>query len=266
MSDLILYEQTGSVVVLTLNRPDAMNAFSDAPMIDAFLAALDRIEADDAVRAVILTGAGEVFSAGGNVKHMRDKTDMFAGSEEDIRNAYLTGILKVPPRLWRLDRPVIAAVNGACYGAAVDLIALSDFRFAVPEARVGLPFVNIGIGPGDGAAWLLPRLIGQAAAAELLLTGVPIDAARGLEIGLFGRVVERASLMQEAHALADQIASRAPLAVRKTKKAMRLAQEQSLEAHLEFCASMQASLHGTQDHEEAIAAFFEKRAPKFNAH
>lgn len=265
MSDLILYEQTGSVVVLTLNRPDAMNAFSDAPMIEAFLAALDRIEADNAVRAVILTGAGDVFSAGGNVKHMRDKTEMFAGGEADIRDAYLNGILQVPPRLWALDRPLIAAVNGACFGAAVDLIALSDFRLAVPEARVGLPFVNIGIGPGDGAAWLLPRIIGQAAAAELLLTGLPIDAARGLEIGLFSKIVDRASLMQEAHLLADRIASRAPLAVRKTKQAMRVAQAQTLEAHLQFCAEMQARLHGTQDHEEAIAAFFEKRMPNFKA-
>ncbi|MDJ0683667.1 MAG: enoyl-CoA hydratase-related protein [Alphaproteobacteria bacterium] len=259
----IRYEQEEAVVTLTLNRPDALNAFSDAPMIEAFLAALDLIERDATVRAVILTGAGKAFSAGGNVKHMRDKTEMFAGGPATVKQAYLDGILRVPPRFWAFDRPVIAAVNGACFGAAVDLASMCDIRLAAPEAKIGLPFVNIGIGPGDGAAWFLPRIVGQSAAAELLLTGEPIDAEKALQIGFFSRIVPAGSLLEEAKSLARRIASRAPLAVRKTKQALRAGLEQSLRDHLQFCAEMQAALHHTEDHTEALEAFFEKREPVF---
>lgn len=255
----VLYAQTDHVVTLTLNRPDALNAFSEPAMITAFLEALARIEADAGVRAVVLTGAGKAFSAGGNVKHMRDKTDMFAGTAQDIERAYAAGIHKVPPALDQLKVPVIAAVNGPAFGAALDLVCLCDIRLAAPEARFGAPFVKIGIAPGDGAAWFLARAIGEQAAAEMLFTGEPIGAERALALGLVARIVPAGDLLADAHALAAQIAANAPRAVRYTKRLLRAQRFQTLPEHLAQCAEYQGILHGTEDHAEAIAAFFEKR-------
>lgn len=263
MSDPVLYEQDGHVVTLTLNRPDELNAFSDSAMIDAFIAVIERIKADDQVRAVVLTGTGKAFSAGGNVKHMRDKTGIFEGGPSEIRDAYLKGVLRVPPLFYGLDVPTIAAVNGACYGAAVDLVCMCDIRIASPEASFGLPFVNIGIAPGDGAAWFLPRIVGNAAAAELLLTGEPANADKAKEIGLVSKILPRPGLVAEAQRIAQRIASRAPIAVRFAKRLMREGQHQSLATHLEMCAAYQGIAHTSEDHHEALAAFFEKREPSF---
>ncbi len=263
MSEPVLYERDGHVITLTLNRPEELNAFSDSTMVDAFIAAVERVKADDAARAVVLTGAGKAFSAGGNVKHMRDKTDMFAGGSSDIRDAYKNGILRVPPLFYNLDIPTIAAVNGPCYGAATDLVCMCDIRIASPEAEFGLPFVKLGIAPGDGAAWFLPRIVGNAAAAELLLTGDPASANRAVEIGLVSKILPRAGLVAEAQRIAATIASRAPIAVRLGKRLMREGQNQSLEAHLEMCAAYQGIAHTTEDHQEALAAFFDKRPPVF---
>ncbi|WP_259780258.1 crotonase/enoyl-CoA hydratase family protein [Aestuariispira ectoiniformans] len=259
MSDPVLYEQDGAVVTLTLNRPDELNAFSEPSMIDAFLEAVDRIRRDGTVRAVVLTGAGRAFSAGGNVKHMREKTDMFAGTPAEIREAYRHGILRVPPVFYNLDIPTIAAVNGPAFGAALDLVCMCDIRLAAPEAHFGAPFVNIGIAPGDGAAWFLPRIIGQGAAAEMLLTGEPIDAETAKSVGLVSRIIPKTDLLAEAQAVAQTIAGKAPVAVKLTKKLMRDGQHTRLEPHLEMCAAYQAIAHHTDDHMEALDAFFEKR-------
>jgi enoyl-CoA hydratase/carnithine racemase len=255
----VLYDQVDHVVTLTLNRPEELNAFSEPAMIHAFLEALARVRDDRSVRAVVLTGAGKAFSAGGNVKHMRDKTDMFAGSAADVERAYADGIHRVPPLFDGLEVPVIAAVNGAAFGAALDLVCLCDIRLAAPEASFGAPFVRIGIAPGDGAAWFLARAVGEQAAAEMLFTGEPIDADKAKEIGLVSRVVDRDRLVGEAQALAAKIAANAPQAVRLTKRLLRAQRFQSLPAHLQQCAAYQAILHGTADHAEALAAFFEKR-------
>ncbi len=263
MSDPVLFEQDGHVVTLTLNRPAELNAFSDETMIEAFITAIERVKADGDVRAVVLTGAGKAFSAGGNVKHMRDKTGIFQGGPSEIRDAYLRGVLRVPPLFYGLDVPTIAAVNGPCYGAAVDLVCMCDIRIASPEAEFGLPFVNIGIAPGDGAAWFLPRIVGNAAAAELLLTGEPANAAKAKEIGLISKILPRTGIVAEAQRIAARIASRAPLAVRFAKRLMREGQHQSLATHLEMCAAYQGIAHTSEDHHEALAAFFEKRDPNF---
>ncbi len=259
----VRYQRDAHVVTLTLNRPEELNAFSDPTMIEAFLDALARIRAETDVRAVVLTGAGKAFSAGGNVKHMRDKTDMFAGTSADIERAYRDGVQRVPPALDALEVPVVAAVNGAAYGAALDLVCLCDIRLAAPEATFGAPFVRIGIAPGDGAAWLLPRAIGEQAAAEMLYTGEPIDAERAVSLGLIGRLVEADRLVEEAHAIARRIAANAPLAVQRTKRLLKAGRAQPLTAHLDQCAAAQAMLHGTDDHAEALAAFFEKRPAVF---
>ncbi|HAE03251.1 MAG TPA: enoyl-CoA hydratase [Rhodospirillaceae bacterium] len=261
----ILYEKSAGIVTLTLNRPDQLNAFSEGPMIDAFLAVLDQVTAEKDVRCVILTGAGRAFSAGGNVKHMRDKTDMFAGSAADIERAYAQGIHRVPPKLWGLEIPVIAAVNGPAYGAALDLVCMCDIRLASATAKFGAPFVKIGIAPGDGAAWFLSRIVGPSHAAELILTGDTVDADTAKAMGLVSRVVDPDALMREAHALAEKIAANAPLALQSSKRLLRKAPHQTLEDHLSLCASYQALLHGTADHAEAVTALLEKRKPVFKA-
>lgn len=264
--DRVLYDQDGPIVTLTLNRPDELNAFSDAPMIDAFLAALGRVKADETVRCVILTGAGRAFSAGGNVKHMRDKTDMFAGTAADIERAYAEGIHRVPPALWHLEVPVIAAVNGPAYGAALDLVCMCDIRLAAPSAKFGAPFVKLGISPGDGAAWFLNRIVGPSAAAELILTGEPADAEAAQAMGLISRIVPADDLLDEARTLAEKIAGNAPLAVKLSKRLLRRAPHQGLEDHLSNCAAYQGLLHGTDDHAEAVSALLDKRPPVFRGH
>ena len=259
----VLYHRNGAVVTLTLNRPDELNAFSEAPMIDAFLAALDRVEAEGDVACVVLTGAGRAFSAGGNVKHMRDKTDMFAGTAADIEKAYADGIHQVPKRLWHFETPVVAAVNGPAYGAALDLVCMCDIRIASTAAKFGAPFVKIGISPGDGAAWFLSRIIGPSAAAELILTGEAVDAETAKAMGLVSRVVDPDALMTEAVGMAERIAANAPLALKLSKRLLKAASRQGLEDHLAMCAAYQGMLHGTDDHAEAVAALLDKRKPVF---
>lgn len=261
--DRVLFEQDGAVVTLTLNKPDELNAFSEAAMIDAFEAALIRVRDDAAIRCVILTGAGRAFSAGGNVKHMRDRTDMFAGSAADIERAYIEGPQRIPPLLWSLEKPVVAAVNGPAYGIALDLVCMCDIRVASTAAKFGAPFTRIGIAPGDGAAWFLTRVVGAAVAAEMILTADPLDAARAKEVGLVSQVTEPASLLPTARALADRIAGNAPLAVALSKRLLRKAPEQDLDAHLKLCAAYQALLHGSEDHIEAVTALIDKRSPDF---
>jgi len=262
-TDPVLCEIEDGVACLTLNRPEELNAFSEPAMIEAFLDAVERIRRDGTVRAAVLTGAGRAFSAGGNVKHMRDKTDMFAGTPAEIRDAYRNGILRVPPAFYHLDIPTIAAVNGPAFGAALDLVCMCDIRIGAPEASFGAPFVKIGIAPGDGAAWFLPRIVGQGRAAEMLFTGEPLEAEGALEAGLISRIVPGDSLLREAKAIASRIAANAPVAVKLTKKLMREGQHTRLEPHLEMCAAYQAIAHHTDDHDEAINAFFEKRPGSF---
>jgi enoyl-CoA hydratase/carnithine racemase len=259
----VLFDRDGAIVTLTLNRPEDLNAFSEKSMLDAFLSAVDRVKADPEIRCVILTGAGRAFSAGGNVKHMRERTDMFAGGAAEIERAYAEGPHRVPRALWSLDVPVVGAINGPAFGIALDLVCLCDIRIASEKARFGAPFVRIGIGPGDGAAWFLSRIVGPAAAAELILTAEPADAARAKEIGLVSRVVAPEALMTEARTIAAQIAGNAPKALRLSKRLLRAAPGQTLDDHLGQCAAYQGILHGTEDHIEAVTAFLEKRDPVF---
>ena len=263
MPNPVLYEQDGHVVTLTLNRPDELNAFSDPTMIKAFLDALDKVRKSNDVRAVIVTGAGRAFSSGGNIKHMRDRVDMFEGGPAQIRQAYIDGIQKVPLSFYHLDIPVIAAINGPAFGAALDLVCMSDIRIANPTATFGAPFVKIGITPGDGAAWFLPRIIGQAKAAEMIFTGEAINADEALRAGLVSKIVEPDDLISEANIIAQKIADNAPLAVRLSKKLLRDGQQNTLESHLDLCATYQGIAHHSDDHMEAINAFFEKRKGKF---
>jgi len=250
------------IAMLTLDRPDARNAYSPQ-MVDELVATLDRIELDDAVRCVVLTGAGSCFSAGGDLKLMRDRADMFAGDPVELRNRYLQGILRVPRRMARFGKPIVAAVNGAAIGAGLDLACMCDIRIASERAKFGSTFVKVGLIPGDGGAYFLARTIGLPRALELLLTGRVVDAEKALEIGLAHEVVASDDLMDRARAVADEISANAPLAVQLTRQAAYQSYDLGLEQALQLAASYQSVVQNTDDHLEGVDAILERRPPKF---
>ena len=259
----ILYEQTGNVVTLTLNRPHKRNVLSGNNLFAAFEDHFTRINADLSVRAVILTGAGKSFCAGGDVKEMRDKEGMFGGTPGEIQNRYRTGIQRIPMAFTRLDVPIIAAVNGFAIGAGCDLACMCDMRIAGESSKFAESFVKLGIVPGDGGAWLLPRVVGFSKACEMALTGDSIDAKEALACGLVSRVVPDAELMTEARKLAQRIAVNPPHAVRMAKRLLMEGRHTRLDTLLEMSAAMQSLAHATADHREAATAFPEKRRPNF---
>ena len=263
MSDCLLIDKQDHVMVWTLNRPETRNPISEPEMIDAIEAAVAQANADAEVRVVILTGAGSAFSSGGNVKHMRDKTGMFGGSPAQLRNGYRRGIQRIPLAMMALEVPAIAAVNGPAIGAGCDLTCMCDLRIASERAVFAESFVKVGIIPGDGGAWLLPRAIGMARAAEMAFTGEAIDAHKALAWGLVSEVVPHDELMAKAQALAARIVVNPPDVVRMTKRLMQEGQHTRLDSLLEMSASMQALAHHTQDHMEAVNALLEKRVGRF---
>lgn len=263
MTEPVLIERSGDVVVWTLNNPEARNPISESDTIDALQDAVDSVNRDSTVRVAILTGAGTAFSAGGNVKHMRDKSGMFGGPPAELRQGYRHGIQRIPKALYHCEIPTIAAVNGPAIGAGCDLALLCDLRIASNTAKFAESFVKVGIIPGDGGAWLLPRAIGMARASEMAYTGDAIDAATALEWGLVSAVVEPGELLDAAHELAARVAVNPPHALRMTKKLLREGQQQNLESLLELSAAMQVIAHQTDDHHEAIAAMLERRTPRF---
>jgi 2-(1,2-epoxy-1,2-dihydrophenyl)acetyl-CoA isomerase len=258
----VLYTVDGAIATVTLNRPDARNAYTDE-MIAATVEAFDRAEADDAVRCVILTGAGQSFSAGGDLKLMQTHSGMFEGGPVALRKRYQRGVQTIPTRLESFDKPVVAALNGAAVGAGLDLACMCDIRIASSEARFGSPFVKLGLIPGDGGAYLLGRVVGFARALELMLTGRLIDAEEALRIGLVTRVVAPDAVLATAREVAEGLAALAPLAVQLTKRAAYRAYDESLAQTLERAATYQGVVQNSADHDEGVAALLEKRAPRF---
>lgn len=263
MLELVRYENNDGIVTMTLDDPDTRNAISGAEMVAAILAALERLEADETARVAILTGAGPVFSSGGNIKAMGHAGGLNDPLPARTRANYKRGIQRLPLAFAALEVPVIAAVNGPAIGAGCDLACMCDLRVAARSARFAESFVKLGLIAGDGGAWLLPRVIGFSRACEMALTGDPIDADTALEWGLVSRVVPDADLIDTAIVLAERIAANPPFAVRMTKRLLWEAQSASLSGVLEMAAAMQAVNHATSDHAEAISAFLDKRSPNF---
>jgi enoyl-CoA hydratase/carnithine racemase len=263
MSAPVLYEQEGHVVTLTLNRHETRNAISEDEMVDAIVAACDKINKDHSVRAVIITGAGSAFSSGGNVKDMRDKKGMFGGTANEIRDGYRNGIQRIPLAVNNLEVPIIAAVNGAAIGAGCDLTMMCDMRIASEKALFAESFVKVGLIPGDGGAWFLPRVVGLSRANEMAFTGEPVTAETALAWGMVSQVVEPEKLLEAANKLALRIAANPPSALRMTKRLIKEGEHAKLDSLLEMSASLQALAHQTQDHAEAVDAIIEKRTPNF---
>ena len=263
MNEPIRLEQRGHIALLTLNRPDTRNALSGEAMFAAFEQTFAALNADLNVRVAILTGAGSAFCSGGNVAEMRDRSGMFGGSPEEIAQRYREGIQRIPRAFEALQVPIIAAVNGPAIGAGNDLACMCDLRIASTTARFAESFVKVGIIPGDGGCWLLPRVIGHARAAEMALTGDAIDAEEALRFGLVSRVVAPEALLDEAFRLAGRIAANPPQVLRWTRQLLQQARTGTLDEALNAAGRLQGQAHHTADHAEAVAAFFEKRAPRF---
>ncbi|WP_439472669.1 crotonase/enoyl-CoA hydratase family protein [Brevundimonas sp.] len=260
---LIHIERRGPIELWTLDRADRLNALPDPGDGAAFARACEAVNDDRGVRCVVLTGAGRAFSAGGDLKAMRDKSGAFAGAGPDIREGYRREVQLIVRALYGLEVPLVAAVNGPAMGLGGDIAGLADIRIASEQASFGAPFLRLGILPGDGGAWLLPRNVGYARAAEMLFTGRTLDARTAHEWGLVNRVVAAEYLMEEALKTAGEIAAQAPHALRMTKALLRQGREATFDQILEMTAAMQALAHLTEDHAEGVAAVLEKRTPEF---
>lgn len=260
---LIRRERRAHVEIWTLDRADRLNALPDLEDGEAFAAACEAVNANREVRCVVLTGAGRAFSAGGDLKAMQQRRDLFAGSGAEIRERYRRVVHRIVRSLYGLEVPLVAAVNGPAMGLGCDIAGLADIRIASETASFGVPFLKLGILPGDGGAWLMPRNVGYARAAELLFTARTLDARTAMEWGLISRVVAPERLMDEALEIAAEVAARAPEALRMTKALLRQGRDATFDQILEMTAAMQALAHLTEDHAEGVTAALEKRGADF---
>ena len=260
---LIVEERKGAVMVWTLTRPDRLNALPDLEDGEAFATACEAVNADPSIRCVVMTGAGRAFSAGGDLKAMKARADLFEGSGAAIRERYRRVVHRIVRALYGLEVPLVTAVNGPAMGLGCDIAGLGDIRIASDRASFGVPFMKLGIIPGDGGSWLLPRNIGYNRAAELLFTARSIDAETAEKWGLVNRVVPHESLMDEAMETAGQIAAQPPQALRMAKTLLRQGRDMNFDQMLELSAAMQALAHLTDDHIEGVTAVLEKRSGEF---
>lgn len=256
-------EITGRIAVLTFQRDDVRNALTGTSLVDDLVATVTWADRCDGISVLVITGAGTAFSAGGNVKEMKDREGIFAGSPLSIQDQYRRGIQRIPMALHQAEIPVIAAVNGPAIGAGFDLACMCDIRVGSAKTLFGETFINLGIIPGAGGAWFLQRLIGYQKAAELTLTGRLIKAEEALQLGLLLKLCEPEMLLQQTMALAEEIAANPPLTVRLTKRLLKIAQREELRDFLDLSACFQGMVHHTDDHSEAINAFLDKKKPVY---
>lgn len=260
---LLAIERRGHVAILTFNRPEARNPLGAEGDGDEVTEACEAINRDPGIRCVVFTGAGSAFSAGGDVKAMQQRTGTFAGPPTEIRQRYRKNIHRIMRAIYELEVPSIAAVNGPAIGLGCDVACLADIRIASENAKFGVTFLKIGLIPGDGGAWILPRVIGMSRASELLFSGDVIDAATAEQWGLVSRVVPQADLLETAIARAEDIARQPPHALRLAKMLLRHGTNASYETVLDMSATAQAVCHMTDDHHEGVDALLEKRSPRF---
>ena len=246
----ILVEQRKGVTLVTLNRPQALNALSDQVMTDV-VAAMRAFDADATQGCAVLTGSEKAFAAGGDIKEMQPQSfgDIYG-------NDYFAGW----DQFTRVRKPIIAAVAGFALGGGCELAMMCDFILAADTARFGQPEIKLGVGPGLGGSQRLTRAVGKSKAMEMCLTGRFMDAAEAERAGLVSRIVPAADLLDEAIKVATQIAGMAPLAVKVVKEMVNVADETTLSQGLHFERRLFNGLFGTEDQKEGMAAFAEKRA------
>lgn len=257
-------ERQGRIAVLTMNRPEALNAIGSLRDCDDIVDTFFALGNDRGVSAIVLTGSGRAFSSGGNIKGMQTRSGIGVLEQPDSTRAnYRRGVQRAVRAMLDCEIPMIAAINGHAIGLGLDLACLCDIRLAADSAKMAASFIKVGIVPGDGGAWTLQRIVGYSLAAELFLTGRSFDADYARAIGLVSQVVPAAALLPAALAIAEEIAANPPRALRLTKKLLREAQHGRAHDVLELSAAYQAIAHETQDHAEAVAAILDKRAAQF---
>jgi enoyl-CoA hydratase len=253
----ILVEREHNIAVLTINRPGKYNALNDE-VVAEISAALDELAADDGVRSIIITGAGDkAFISGADIGMLQ----AFKSSPEAVANSRRGQAVML--KIENLPKAVIAAINGYALGGGLELAMACDIRIAADTARLGQPEINLGLSPGYGGTQRLPRLVGKGMAKLLILTGDMIDAQEALRIGLVQKVVPLAELMSEAEALAKKLGTKPPLTLAACKEAINVGLEVDLERGLSIESMEFGVLSTTEDYEEGTTAFLEKREPVF---
>lgn len=260
MNEDLVFTTAGRIATIRLNRPAKSNAFT-REMIDDWHRALVECRDNDEINVVVLTGTGsKAFCAGGDVGRMRDPADLTPlGRKQKL----FDHIHRIPLVLEDMDKPFIVAVNGAATGAGMDMALMGDIRFAAESARFGETYVKLGLVPGDGGAYFLPRLVGIPKALELMWTGDLIDAQEALRLGIVNRVLPDEELMPATYAFAERLAHGPTLAIRMTKRAIYQSARQDLRSALDLISSHMGVITTTEDHQEAVKAFAEKRRPEF---
>jgi len=259
----VLYEVDGPIAVITLNRPERMNTIS-GPMLHELTRLLLQANADPAVRAVILTGAGRAFCAGLDLNDATKGSGIGSQAQASAVAVNLDLRNTPPTVLFGLDKPTICAINGGAAGYGLDTALGCDIRIMARSAKLAAAFVKRGVIPESGGTWFLPRMIGWSKAAELVFTGRTLSAQQSLELGLANEVVEDAELMARARAVAAEIAANAPLAVQSAKRLMRMGLEQTFPDHVHHVFLQFLQLARTQDFREGMVSFLEKRPPEFH--
>lgn len=251
------YERDGGVGVLTLSRPEIRNALTGRQILDEIITTIETADASEDVTVLIITGEGSAFSAGGNVKDMETGSGLFSGDVGTIAEGYRRTIQRLTSTMAQTDLVTIAAVNGPAVGAGFDLVLGCDLRIGSTQARFAHTFADLGILPGDGGAWILPRVVGWQRAAELSFTGRTIDADEATEMDVLLGVVEPHELMDRVRELARTIAAKPSHSIRLTKRLLRHARTMDLPAFLDLTAAYQAIAHADPQHRMAVASFLE---------
>ena len=256
----VRYEVADGIATLTLDRPERLNTISHA-MLDMLAALLTRANDDPAVRVVILTGAGRAFCAGLDLNAATSGDGIGAS---DARHQPTIDLRTAPPTvLFAMDKPVVCALNGSAAGYGMDVAIGCDIRVMAESAKLALAFVKRGIVPESGGTWLLPRMIGWAKAAEVIFTGRTLDAVESLALGLANHVVPDGEVLAKAQQIARDIAANAPLAVQASKRMMRMGLNETFETHVQHVYLQLLPLFASDDFQEGMRSFLEKRAPTF---
>ena len=261
MSDLELTVKDG-IATARLNRPAQKNALSEE-MVRELACALNEAQDDPAVRVFVITGAGDAFCSGGDLGRRAKEGEGTTPTPLQRKTRLQQGTHRVALAVEAFEKPLIAAVNGAAVGAGMDMALMCDLRFAARSARFSEGYIRVGLLPGNGGCYFLPRIVGTASALELLWTGDFVDAGEAHRIGLVNRVYDDDKLMAETAAFAARLAAGPPIQQRLIKKLLYQSLRTDLRTSLELVSSHMAVVQSTDDYREAIAAYKEKRAPKF---
>ncbi|MEP1469466.1 MAG: enoyl-CoA hydratase-related protein [Halieaceae bacterium] len=259
MSDVITLNKESKVAVITLNRPEVLNAINEE-MLPPWVDALEECRVDKDIAAIVVTGAGEAFCRGGDTTRLGAHT---TPTPVQIKEQFWQRLHRIPKKLAEIDKPVIAAVNGLASGAGVDVSLQCDLRFAAESASFRVSYTAFGLVPGNGGSYYLPRIVGEAKALELFFAAEPISAAEAQAIGMVNQVFGDGEFMDKTLEFAHKITHRAPLAMALVKRAVQQSQAMDLNTHLDMVSSHMLITRPSEDHAEAIKAHEEGRDPIF---